>query len=308
MVRKSPAPADLAIFAPLPVGMVTVGRGRLRVAVHQSGDRYLGLPPIICLPGYHRNMADYAAFIKQFRSQTGKEWPMIAIDLPGRGRSTDRLRPVNYSSIVDAAVVAEILSAMGVHQAVFLGQGHGGQVIMALGAQRPTAIRAAILVDAGPVADSRGLVRLRNNLSHLSGLRGSPDVLRTAMEKVVMADFPGLDTNAIAAIAERTHVMGNGRLVPLFDMALVERLQDFGTDDVFEPQWGLFNTLSHADLMLIRTQLTDQLRRETFEEMAKQRSDAVAITLPGQGSPALLETADEAGAIADFIEYALKIG
>ena len=55
-------------------------------------------------------------------------------------------------------------------------------------------------------------------------------------------------------------------------------------------------------LMLLRTQLTDQLRRETFDEMARRRPDAVALLIAGQGSPALFDQHEEIQAVARFVE------
>jgi hypothetical protein len=53
--------------------------------------------------------------------------------------------------------------------------------------------------------------------------------------------------------------------------------------------------------MMMRTQLTQQLRRETFEEMMKRRRDSEGYVIESQGSPALLDNADDVQPIADFI-------
>ena len=55
--------------------------------------------------------------------------------------------------------------------------------------------------------------------------------------------------------------------------------------------------------MLLRTQLTDQLRRETFDEMTRRRPDAVALTIAGQGSPALFDQREEIEAVAEFVRH-----
>ena len=66
-------------------------------------------------------------------------------------------------------------------------------------------------------------------------------------------------------------------------------------------QWPLFDALAGVPLMLLRTQLTDQVRRQTFEEMLRRRPDAVALTIAGQGSPALFDQHQEIEAVADFV-------
>jgi hypothetical protein len=63
----------------------------------------------------------------------------------------------------------------------------------------------------------------------------------------------------------------------------------------------LFDALNGVPLLLLRSQMTDLLRRETFDEMMRRRPDAEALVIAGQGSPALLDLPEEVGAIADFV-------
>jgi hypothetical protein len=70
------------------------------------------------------------------------------------------------------------------------------------------------------------------------------------------------------------------------------------------PQWQLFDLLKRVPLLLIRTELTDQVPRAIFEAMVARRPDASNIILRRQGSPALLNGDDEADAIATFIAEA----
>ena len=65
-------------------------------------------------------------------------------------------------------------------------------------------------------------------------------------------------------------------------------------------QWPLFDALGLAPLLMMRTQLTQQLRRETFEEMMRRRRDAEAFVIEMQGSPPLLDTEDDVQPIIDF--------
>lgn len=78
-------------------------------------------------------------------------------------------------------------------------------------------------------------------------------------------------------------------------------LEPFGLDDVLVAQWALFDALAPIPLMLMRTQLTHQLRRETFEEMMRRRRDAEAFVIESQGSPALLDNVDDVQPIIEFI-------
>ncbi|WEK06516.1 MAG: alpha/beta hydrolase [Candidatus Devosia phytovorans] len=300
MARKRTVPADHPAFADLPVTMVTLAAG-LRAAVHVSGTLSSRRLPVVCIPGYQRNMSDFSDFAAYFRRAGGGEWPVVLIDLPGRGRADDRQRAEDYSSLADARDVASIIAALGIGRAVILGQGHGGQVSMALAAQHPLLIAGTVLLDSGPVTDSRGIVRLRNNVEHIEKLRGAR-IVGAGFKRILGGTYPGLPEARLGTLMGRTHLLDSrGRARPLYDPRLIAALASINFDDVLAAQWPLFDALTCAPLMLLRTQLTDQLRRETFDEMTRRRPDATALTIAGQGSPALFDQREEIEAVAEFV-------
>lgn len=300
MPRRRTVPADHAAFAGLPAQLVALAGG-LHAAVHVAGTLTSHRLPVVCLPGYQRNMSDFSAFAGYFQRMSGGEWPVVLVDLPGRGRADDRARAEDYSSIEDARDVASILAALGIGRAVLLGQGHGGQVAMVLAANHPLLVAGTVLLDSGPVTDSRGIVRLRNNLAHVESLRGAR-VVAAGFRRILGGDYPGLPEARLDALVGRTHFLDKrGRARPLYDRRLIAALDSINFDDVLTPQWPLFDALTCAPLMLLRTQLTDQLRRETFEEMIRRRPDALALTIAGQGSPALFDQREEIEAVAEFV-------
>lgn len=300
MAKPRPLPSGHKAFDALPATMVTVGSAVEQIAVHVAGRLGPGKTPVVCVSGYNRNMADYAAFVR-IGAQLLPDRALVLLDFKGRGRSLDRLRADTYSSVNDAADLAEVMRALAVERAVFVGQGYGGQVLMALAADRPTLMAGTVLIDAGPVSDPRGLVRLRTTLNELIGVRGEAS-LRPMLRRMVMADYPDAPEPVLEELAVRTHFVDKrGRLQPLFDPALIKLLEPFGLDDVLVAQWALFDALAPIPLVLMRTQLTHQLRRETFEEMMRRRRDAEAFVIESQGSPALLDNVDDVQPIIEFI-------
>jgi pimeloyl-ACP methyl ester carboxylesterase len=302
VLRKSRSvPSDHPPFANLPVAFIETRNPLVRMAVHRSGSLSDPRPPLVCLAGLNRNMSDFSDFLAYFRRAEMGGWPTLLIDLPGRGRADDRLTASDYSSLADARDVADGLAALGVPRAIFLGQGHGGQVAMALTAAHPLLVAGTILLDAGPVVDSRGIVRLRNNLAHIESLRGLK-LVTAGFRRMLGGDYPGLSDEALDRLALRSHHLDKrGRAQPLYDRRLLAPLAAINFDDVLAPQWPFYDALSIAPLMILRTHLTDQLRRETFEEMVRRRPDAIAYTIAGQGSPALFDQPEEIAAIARFI-------
>jgi pimeloyl-ACP methyl ester carboxylesterase len=301
MARPRTVPPDHKALAALPVRMVTIGAADEQMAVHVSGPLRPERTPIICVAGYNRNMADWSDFLRLAGRSLSDNTPIVLVDLKGRGRSTDRARGADYSSLLDAADLVEVTRALAIERAIFVGQGYGGQVLMALAATRPSVIAGTVLIDAGPVSDSRGLVRLRVTLNELTGVRGEAS-LKPMLRRMAAADYPGMPETTLDAVSLRSHYVDKrGRLQPLFDPALIKLLEPFDLDDVLVAQWQLFDALQCAPLMMMRTQLTQQLRRETFEEMMKRRRDAEAFVIENQGSPALLDNSEDVEPIADFI-------
>ncbi|MCF4098154.1 alpha/beta hydrolase [Maritalea sp. P4.10X] len=251
-------------------------------------------------------MSDFAAFADQFSSFAKRNWPIIRVDLIGRGHARKERRHRPYSTLQDASDMAEFCRALGIDDAIWFGQGHGGQVIMALAAQHPSVIAGAILCDAGPIINARGLVRLRNNLAYLSKLRGQ-NAIRDSLRRILRVDYPNLGDGTLDQIGARTHVpTPKARLEPRFDMRLADQLNAFDNDDVLQANWHLFDALGKMPILLIRTQHTDLLRAEVFQMMCKKRPEALNYEIKGEGSPALLEGADELGVIADFVLHTCK--
>ena len=293
-------------FANLPVTRYSVGPASEAIAVHVTGRLTGGRTPLLCIPGYQRNMADFADFIGHFQQRFGEDWPIVLVDLKGRGRSSDRTDKRLYISTVDAAELVEIAAALVLDAVILVGQGYGGQVAMALAADRPNLVAGAVLLDAGPVSDPRGLVRLRNNLKALEGPRSEAG-FRTMLRRMLSPDYPALPDAMLDMLGTRTHYLDrHGRARGLFDPHLVKMLEVFEYDDVLVPQWPLYDALRNVPLMLMRTQLTEQLRRETFDEMLRRRRDAEGYVIEGQGSPALLNTPEDVEPIAEFVRRLVK--
>ncbi len=304
MFWRSPSLDEYPAFARLPVQHISVGSGGGRLAVHVAGRLDGRRLPIICLAAYVRNMADYGEFLTVFHQLTDSDWPIVLIDLQGRGRSSPRRNSKNYSTVHDAADVAAACDALGIERALFIGQGHGGQVLMAMAEHRNRLMAGAVLIDAGPITDTPGLVRMRDNMLQLSAMRGERQFLAIGRQVYGLA-HPGATDDELDEMTRRTHMLTRrGRVQPLFDMALLKLLSEVKFDDVFAPQWQLFEVLNPQHLMLVRTQLTDALQRATFDRMVELREDATHLALHGQGSPARLATDDE---VAPLVEFARMV-
>jgi len=288
---------------------ISVRNGSRQIAVRLCGDfEDASRLPIICIAGYQRNMSDFFAFADKFSEFSAKNWPIVRVDLLGRGDASHAPKSEDYSTLDDASDMADMCRALGIHKAIWFGQSHGGQVIMALSAKTPALIGAAVLCDAGALISAQGLVRMRNNLKFLAKIRNQEDALN-AMRKILVAEYPSLGTGKLDSISGRTHQWNKKRrrLEPRFDWRLLERLDAFDNDDVLSSNWEMFDSLGQIPLLMMRTQNTDLLRADVYQRMLTRRPDAISLTVVGEGSPALLENAEEMGAIAEFIVHSNKL-
>ncbi|MCB9993650.1 MAG: alpha/beta hydrolase [Hyphomicrobiaceae bacterium] len=289
-------------FASLPATAVTLTSSHDAIAVHRRGNFDGERPPIVCVPGFFRNMSDFDAFATLASRGADTDWPLILLDLKGRGRSPYRSRAEDYSTVADSADLAHLLDALGIERAVVFGQGHGGHVAMNLAINHHRLLAGMILLDAGPTQDAAGLTRVRDNYGRIAQTRGKHE-FETLSREIAARSYPGATPVELDAMVARTHHMPRRRAKTLFDQRLLQKLDDVRLDDVFEPQWQLMSALYDIPMMLMRTQLTDQLQRTTFERMIELRPDAATHTIVGQGSPALLAEDDTVRAIMEFAQH-----
>ena len=118
-----------------------------------EGDRL----PVICLHGLTRNSKDFED-IAPLIAKWGRR--VIVPDVRGRGQSDPDPSPKNYKPPVYARDVVEMMAALEIEKAIFLGTSMGGLITMTLMAIRPKAIAAAILNDVGPAIAPEGIARI----------------------------------------------------------------------------------------------------------------------------------------------------
>ncbi|KPQ10609.1 MAG: putative hydrolases or acyltransferases (alpha/beta hydrolase superfamily) [Saliniramus fredricksonii] len=256
------------------------------------------LTPVVCLPGIARTAYDFHDLA---RALSGAETPrrVLALDYRGRGLSQHDRNWRNYDIGIEMDDCLAAMTAMGVHQANFVGTSRGGLVTMAIAAARPTAIRAAVFNDIGPVIEPKGLMRIRGYVGKLPVPRDftqAVEIMQTISDK----QFPGLDDEGWMKLARGTWQEKDGKLVPVYDPALLKGLAGLDLEKPLPPLWTLFAALSHAPLLVLRGAHSDILSNETLREMEKRHPACETHSVPGQGHAPLLD-GEAAARIVDFI-------
>lgn len=115
-----------------------------------------GGQPVVLVHG----VGSSSAYFRRLVAVLARTRPVVALDLPGFGRSTTPRRPLTVAE--HAQVVGALLADRGPDGAVLVGHSMGCQVVAHLLRRSPTAAARAVLL--GPTADDRARSALRQGL------------------------------------------------------------------------------------------------------------------------------------------------
>jgi len=272
----------------------------LRLHVRRYGTGSPRRLPIVCLPGLTRNGADFHAIATTLTTDAAQSRLVITIDARGRGRSDYDPDPDNYDVPIELADVLAVITALEIGPAIFLGTSRGGILSMLLGAARPGAIAGVILNDIGPVIDVKGLMRLKGYVGKMPTPRSfaeGAEILRRLGD----AQFTTMTTEQWIAQARRTWKEANGGLALDYDARLSRTLESVDFERALPPLWGLFDSLAHIPLMVVRGANSDILASATIDAMRARRLDIDLVEVPDQGHAPLLAEAGVIARIAAFV-------
>jgi pimeloyl-ACP methyl ester carboxylesterase len=275
----------------------------LALYLREYGERASPHLPVVCLPGLTRNARDFhdlAVFLSTHKHRPRR---VLALDFRGRGGSEYDRTWKNYNPLTEMSDVIDVLTARGIEEAAFVGTSRGGLVTMLLSGARPTALKAVVLNDIGPVVDGRGLLRIKNVLSRASA-PSSWDDAADAMQRSYETHFPAIDRDGWMAYARRTFADVDGKPRRDFDPKLLKTLDIIDFNQPLPTLWPQFNGLAHAPIMVLRGENSDILSPETLEAMQALRPDLDAVTVPGAGHAPFLDETPVMTRISGFITTA----
>jgi len=150
-----------------------------RIAVTDNGGR--GHPVLLL----HGNSSCKEVFRKQFDSPVGKEFRLIAFDLPGHGESEDAADPARtYNMPAYAELAIEVLTQLGARAAAMLGWSLGGHIGLEMIPRFP-GLKGLMIVGTPPVGQTMEEVG--------EGFLPSPEMQLSGQEK-----FSDKDSEAYA--------------------------------------------------------------------------------------------------------------
>jgi pimeloyl-ACP methyl ester carboxylesterase len=254
--------------------------------------------PVICLHGLTRNSRDFEE-VAPLIAGWGRR--VIAADVRGRGQSDRDPNPYNYQPKIYARDVVEMMGALNIDRAVFLGTSMGGIITMTLMAIRPKAIAAAILNDVGPAVAPEGIARILSYAGKPSEVRDWADaadyVRRT--NKVALPHYGQADWDKFA---RRTFREGPAGPELDYDPAINIPLSKPPSRLALWLAGYLFRKLARSrPTLLIRGGMSDIISPEIAERMQRAAPKMKRADVSGVGHAPMLTEPEAVDAIKQFL-------
>ncbi|QKP77626.1 alpha/beta hydrolase [Methyloligella sp. GL2] len=256
--------------------------------------------PALCLPGLTRNSRDFhdlAMFLSQHPEHPRD---VYAVDYRGRGLSDRDSDWENYSLLVEANDVLDLMAIAGLHKAAIVGTSRGGLIAMTLACIRPAAIGVVVLNDIGPVIETRGLARIASYVGKMP-LPESWDDAAEMMREVNQKAFSAIGDAQWMEVARAAFNEKDGKPAPGYDPALEKDFEALDLSQPVPPLWNQFTALTPFPALVLRGQNSDLLSEETVAEMASRHPNLNHVTIPGEGHAPLLKDQESVEAVSQFL-------
>lgn len=256
--------------------------------------------PVICLHGLTRNARDFEVIAPRIAA-LGRR--VLALDMRGRGRSANDPDPAHYVPAVYTQDVLQIMNALSVPKAVFVGTSMGGIVTMALAAMAPGRIAASVLNDIGPTLSAEGLSRIASYVGRTQPVASWTEAAQ-AVRAVNGPAFPErVDDDAFwLAFARRTfHEREDGLIEADYDPHIALAFADADEGAAPPDLAPLFRALAVSPVLSVRGALSDLLTADTVATMRTLKPDLEAVTIDKIGHAPMLDEPEAWDALLDFL-------
>ena len=263
-----------------------------------AAAREEGRLPVICLHGLTRNSKDFED-IAPVIAGWGRR--VIVPDVRGRGQSDRDPKPQHYQPPTYARDVIEMMQALDIPKAVFLGTSMGGLITMTLAAMRLKAIGAAILNDVGPAVAPEGIARILSYAGksvEIGDWNDAADYVR----RTNSVALPGLADEEWHRFARRTFRQGPEGPELDYDPAISVVLKKPPSRLAGFIAHLLFRRLARKrPTMLIRGAQSDIISSDIAEKMQHIAPNLRRVDVPGVGHAPMLKEQAAVDAIEEFL-------
>jgi pimeloyl-ACP methyl ester carboxylesterase len=214
-------------------------------------------------------------------------WRVIAIDMPGRGKSEWLKDPADYNYGTYVTDVGDLLDHLAVGAVDWVGTSMGGIIGMMMAGLAPSRISRLVLNDVGGAIPAEALRRI---LTYAGGT--TQFASRAAAERALRANLAGFgirsEANWQRLFSSSLVEENDGRTRMVYDPAIVASFPapDDAKDIDLWPVWEKVQ----CPTLILRGVESDMLTRETALRMRAEKSEVTLVEIPGAGhAPSLME-------------------
>ncbi len=262
-----------------------------RVAYYEWGDP-ASRDVVVCVHGLARNGRDFDVLAERLAARHR----VIAVDMPGRGRSDWLRDPADYVFPTYLTVMTALIARSGAELVDLVGTSMGGLIGMALAAQPRTPIRRLVVNDVGPVIEAAALSRIAAYV----GLdpRFASFAEAEAYIRQVSAPFgPHSDAQWHHLAATNLRLGADGRWALAYDpgIAIPFRSQPAPPD-----LWPLWDAI-RCPTLVTRGAQSDLLSAATAAAMAARGPRAELVSFAGVGHAPTFMQPEQFAAVEAFL-------
>ncbi len=267
--------------------------GLHRLAYTEWGDP-AGRKVLVCVHGLSRCGRDFDALA---RAMAG-EYRVVCPDVPGRGLSGWLKNPMEYRVETYVADMVTLLARVDADCVHWVGTSMGGMMGMALASLPATPLQKLVLNDVGPIITAVSLARIGEYLGKAPVF---PDFAAAVQYiRAVSATFGEHSDDEWAALTEHvTRRQSDGGYRMHYDPAIAVPFMDAKTDQDIE-LWNYYDAIK-CPTLVIRGALSDLLKRETLQEMARRGPRAKTVEISDVGHAPTLMHRDQIAVVREFL-------
>ncbi|MCY4366077.1 MAG: alpha/beta hydrolase [Chloroflexi bacterium] len=224
------------------------------------------------------------------------DFQVLALDQRGRGDS-DWAKDGDYTTSAYVADLAGFVEALGLDKFVLVGHSMGGRNSMAYAGQNPDRLEKLVIVDVGPVLDSRGSNRIADEIRNVPEEFDSfEDVFnyqnaqnRFASEEVMRR-----------RVQYSTKELPNGKIGWKYDAVIREQRRN-NTVPPADDLWPSLPKITCPSL-IVRGAETDLLASDTAQQMLETIPNSQMVEIPQAGHMVFEDNpADFIAAVKEFL-------
>lgn len=279
--------------APNPFG----DAGSHRLAFYEWGNPYA--PVIMCLHGLTRNARDFDFLAPALT----EHYRVIAVDIPGRGKSGEFARSEWYDNSVYMQDILHLTEHLNIPRFDWIGTSMGGLIGMLIASLVPDKITRLVLNDIGAMLPKEGLLRIASyvGIQHCFANRGAAE---NAL-RLIMAPFGIREESHWQHVFRHSLVENKDGTVSLaYDPAIADNFKKLAGDmgEITDIElWMLWEEVN-CPALILRGAESDILPRTVAEKMIAVHEGVTLVEFAGIGHAPTLMEQDQITAITRWLD------